>query len=224
MNSEKILFCYREDKVKKPVIFDAEEDCRVVAAIPCSRSFFGKKFPIRKQQVKRWIAESYEKAGAEYFWLEEELCEYLQMKKMDLPEVLLKNWLERIPFFHTLIFADDEAGRAIDYIPNKTDKLAIACVVCFEKYRVEYENLAIELFQKEGIVLQVLTYGMLEKNVHLFQEQVVVKGRAALLDFDRRRSFWDRRLKKDIGYYSFWNENRLFLDTFKKNRYNTLTK
>lgn len=224
MDSEKILFCYRDDKLKKPVIFDTKIETKAVAAIPCSRVFFAKRVLYSPKRVKRWIAESYETVGAQYLWLEEELCRFLEIERMDLPEILIEDWLVGIPFFHTLIFADDDSGRALDYIHTKIDKLVAVCVVCYEKYVPEYEDLATNLFQREGIYLQIFTYEMLEANSRLFREQVILKGRTALLDFEQRRTFWDRRLEKDIGYYSFWNENRLFLDTFKKNSYNTLTK
>lgn len=224
MDSEKILFCYRDDKIKRPVIFDTVEGNKIVAAIPCSKIFLGKRVSISHKRVKKWIAKCYETAETQYFWLEEELCNFLQMEKMDLPEILIEDWLLEIPFFHTLIFADDDTGRAIEYIHTKTDGLAAVCVVCYEKYVMEYENLATCLFQKEGIVLQIFTYEQLEKKTRSFCEQVILKGRAALLDFDGRRAFWDKRISKDIGYCSFWNEIRLFLDTFKKNSYNTLTK
>lgn len=224
MDSEKILLCYRDDKIKVPAIFDTMQENKVVAAIPCKRRFLGKEYFIKKNRVKCRIAETYETVGAEYLWLDEKLCAYLEMEKMDLPDILLKEWLGKIPFFHTLIFGDDEKGRAGDYIRTKTDRLAAVCVVCYEKNMLEYETLATRLFEAEGIVLQIFSYEALEKNPDLFYKEVIVKGRSALLDLQERRAFWDGRLQKDMGYYSFCNENRLFLDTFKKNRYNTLTK
>ena len=157
-------------------------------------------------------------------FLREGMLDFLQMEKMDLPEVLLEKWLEEIPFFHTLVFADDRRGRALDYICTKTDGLAAVCIVCYEENVLEYENLAAFLMQKEGIVLQIFTYEMLYAKPKLFANGLISKGRAAVLDFEGKRSFWDKRLLNDMGYYSFWKEIRLFLDTFQKNRYNTLTK
>lgn len=224
MDHEKILFCYRDDKVKKPVIFETGEETKVVAALPCTRAFFKKELVISRKRIKKDIAKIYETSGAQFLWLDEELCSFLQIEKMELPEKLLVDWLLQIPFFHTLIFADDGNAMALEHISQKTDKLAGACVVCYEKFLEDYEELASILFQREGIVLQIFTYEELEKRVQNISVQMVLKGRAALLDFEERRSFWDRRLGKEISYYSFLNENRLFLDTFRKNRYNTLTK
>lgn len=224
MDSEKILFCYRDDKLKKPFVYEAADEMKIVAAVPCDRSFLGKTFPISRKQIKKNIAAIYESSGAGYLWLDDSLCDFLQMDKMDLPEILYEKWLSEVPFFHTLVFADDKVGRAIEHIHAKTDKLAAVCVVCYEKNISEYEELAAKLFQKEGIVLQIFTYEVLEEKRELLVRDLIIKGRVAVLDFDDRRSFWDKRLKKDMGYYSFWNEIRLFLDTFQKNGYNTLTK
>ena len=224
MDSEKILFCYRDDKLKKPFVYEATDEMKIVAAVPCVRSFLGKTFFISHKQVKKNIAALYEASGAEYLWLNDALCLFLQMDKMDLPEILYEKWLSDVPFFHTLVFADDKKGRALKHILTKTDKLAAVCIVCYEKNISDYEELATKLFQREGIVLQIFTYEMLEERADVFARDLIIKGRAAVLDFDSRRSFWDKRLQKDMGYYSFWNEIRLFLDTFQKNRYNTLTK
>ena len=224
MDNEKILFCYRDDKIKKPIIFDTKDAIKQVAAVPCSRKFLGKTIPVSQNRIKREIAEIYEKTEAGYLWLEDELCEFLKMKKMEYPEMLFERWLAEIPFFHTLIFADDTKGRAIDYILGKTERVAAVCVVCEGERISDYEELAVTLFQREGIILQIFTYEMLEDHSRLFEKELIVKGRAALLDFDEKRSFWDRRLLKDMRYYSFGKEIRLFLDTFQKNGYNTLTK
>ncbi len=224
MDSEKILFCYRNDKIKKPIIYESTDGMKIVAAVPCVRSFLGKTFFISHKQVKKNIAALYEASGAEYLWLDDSLCEFLQMEKMDLPEILVEKWLLEIPFFHTLVFADDKKGRVLKHILAKTDKLAAACVIVYEKSMADYEELAAELFRKEGIVLQIFTYERLEERADVFARDLIKKGRCAVLDFNSRRSFWDKRLQKDISYYSFWEEIRLFLDTFQKNRYNTLTK
>lgn len=224
MDREKILFCYRDDKVKKPVVYETGEATKAVAAIPCTRVFLKKELLISKQRIKKQIAKIYEESGAQFLWLDDELCSFLQIERMELPEKLLVDWLSQIPFFHTLIFADDGNAGALEHISKKTDKLAGVCVVCYEKFIGDYENLSGVLFQREGIVLQIFSYEELEKRTQTFSEQVILKGRAALLDLEERRSFWDRRLGKEISYYSFLNENRLFLDTFRKNRYNTLTK
>ena len=224
MDCEKILFCYRDDKVKKPVAFETGEETKVVAAIPCTRAFLKKELLISRKRIKKDIAKIYETSGAQFLWLDDELCSFLQVEKMELPQILLVDWLSQIPFFHTLIFADNGNAGALEHISQKTDKLAGVCVVCYEKFVEDYEELASILFQREGIVLQIFTYEGLESRADGFREQVILKGRAALLDFEERRSFWDRRLGNEISYYSFLNENRLFLDTFRKNRYNTLTK
>lgn len=224
MDCEKILFCYRDDKVKNPVVFETGEEEKAVAAIPCARVFLKRELMISRQRIKKQIAKIYETSEAQFLWLDDELCGFLQMEKMELPKRLLVDWLSKIPFFHTLIFADDSNAGALEHISQNTDKLAGVCVVCYEKFVSDYENVAMSLFQKEGIVLQIFTYEELEKRTQSFGEQVIVKGRAALLDLEERRSFWDRRIGKEISYYSFLNENRLFLDTFRKNRYNTLTK
>lgn len=224
MDSEKILFCYRDDKIKKAAFYETADEMRLVAPMPCVRTLFGKTFSIDQRRIKKNIAAIYEASGAQYLWLDDALCDYLQMDKMDLPEVLLEKWLEEIPFFHTLVFADDKRGRALGYIRAKTDKLASVCVVCYEENVLEYENLAAFLLQKEGMVLQIFTYEMLYAKPKLFANGLILKGRAAVLDFEGKRSFWDKRLLNDMGYYSFWKEIRLFLDTFQKNRYNTLTK
>jgi len=55
-------------------------------------------------------------------------------------------------------------------------------------------------------------------------KEVYLKGRSALLDFDDKRGFWAKRIQNEIGYYSFGREIGLFLDTFRKNSYNTLIK
>lgn len=224
MDSEKILFCYRDDSIKKAVLFYTKDSGSLMAAIPCYRRFVGKNYAMRPAKVKKSIAEIYEKSGAGYLWLEEDLCDFLQMERMDFPDILVEKWLEDIPFFHTLVFADDKKGRAMHFLEERVNNLAAVCVVCFEGYAPEYEELAERLFFKEGIVLQVLTYEMLEKRQNVFEQEGLFKGRVAVLDFADKRSFWDKRLLKDMGYYSFWKEMRLFLDTFRKNRYNTLTK
>ena len=224
MDSEKILFCYREDEEKSPCLLETGESNKVVAAIPCMKTVLGRKVKIRAGKVKKQIARIFEALEAQYLWMDDALCEFLQLEKTDLPEKIIEDWLSKIPFNHTLIFADDGNMRAMEYILKRTEKLAAVSVVCYEKYVSDYENLAMSLFQREGIVLQIFTYEELERRVHSFREHVILKGRAALLDFEDRRSFWNRRLEKEISYYSFLNENRLFLDTFRKNRYNTLTK
>ena len=236
MDSEKILFCYRDDEINRPTVYGPADEMRIVAAIPCCRHWPGKVMPIEQRlfgeklflqsqrQVKKSIAGIYEKSGAGYLWLDESLCDFLQMEKMDLPEILLEKWLDGIPFFHTLILADDRRGRALEAIYGRMDKLAAVCVVCYEKNISDYEAAAVKLFQNEGIVLQIFTYEMLNGNPEFLWDNLVIKGRAAVLDLDEKYSFWDKRLLRDIGYYSFWKEIRLFLDTFQKNRYNTLTK
>ena len=224
MDSEKILFCYRDDELKKAMLLPGAIDMGFVATVPCSRKILGRAIEIRQSTVKKSIAMLYEQSAADYLWLEDSLCEFLQMGKMDLPDVLRRKWLCGIPCFHTLIFADDIKGHAIRFIEEKSDTLAAVCSVCYEKYVLDYEEIARKLFLKEGLVLQILTYEKIEKWPDLFKQEVLLKGRAALLDFDDRRAFWDNRLLKDMGYYSFSKEIGLFLDTIRKNRYNTLTK
>lgn len=224
MDSEKILFCYRDDKVKKAMLYQDMTEMGVVAAIPCTRKIFGKNRELRQGVVKKSIATLYEMSEANYLWLEDSLCEFLQMEKMDLPDILRNKWLEKIPFFHTLIFADDEKEHAIRFMEEQSGNLAAVCVICYEKYILDYEELARKLFLKEGLVLQIFTYEKLEERRGLFSQAVLFKGRVALLDFDDRGSFWEKRCLKDMGYYSFWKEMGLFLDTIRKNRYNTLTK
>ena len=224
MDSEKILFCYRDDEIKKAVLCQGTTDMGFVAVVPCSRKILGKEIEIRKSTVKRSIAGLYEKSFADYLWLEDALCDFLEMEKMDLPDTLRRKWIEGIPYFHTLIFADDTKEHAIRFIEEKSENVAAVCVICYEKYVLDYEEIARILFLKEGLVLQILTYETLEECRGAFAGEVLLKGRAALLDFDDRGSFWDKRRLKDMGYYSFWKEMGLFLDTIRKNRYNTLTK
>lgn len=224
MDCEKILLCYRDDGISKAMVFDDADDMRIVAAIPCAGKVFGKKHLKSLGKVKKSIAELYETSGAEYLWLEDNLCEYLHMEKMDLPDFLVEKWLGKIPFYHTLIFADDEKGRALRFIENMAENSAAVCVVCETKYVPAYEELAENLFLKEGILLQVLTYEMFTFGTKTLEREILCKGRTAVLDFADKGFFWDKRLLKDMGYYSFWKEMRLFLDTFQKNRYNTLTK
>lgn len=224
MDNEKILFCYRDDKQRKPIVFGSTDDIKTVAAVPCIRRIWKKRISIKQKWLKKDIARLYERSKAGYLWLDDALCDFLGMERMDLPGSLIANWLSKIPFFHTLIFADDEKGSALEYILTKTDKVAAICVVCYENNVSAYEELAKKIFQREGIVLQVFTYEVLGEKLIPFGEKAILKGRSAVLDFDRKRSFWDKRLSDDIGYYSFWHQIRLFLDTFQKNGYNTLTK
>ena len=224
MESEKILLCYRDDTIRKTVLLQGTDNMRIVAAIPCVRTIFGRNCPRGSGKLKKLIAELYENSGAQYLWLEDCLCEFLQMDKMDLPDFLVEKWLERIPYFHTIIFADDDKGRAIRFIEEKAEGLAAACVVCYEEFLAEYEELANRLFLKEGLVLQILTYHMLKQSPKNLEREMRCKGRTAVLDFGDGYFSWDKGLLKDMGYYSFWKEMRLFLDTFQKNRYNTLTK
>ena len=224
MDSGKILFCYRDDKIKKPTLYETEGEMRLVAALPCTKTKFGKQFILRQKLIKKYIVDIYEVSEAEYLWLDDALSEFLQMEQMDLPEILVERWLEKIPFFFFFFFADDKKGRAANYICQRTDRLAAVCVVCYDKNITEYENLAGTLLQKEGIFLQIFTYEMLSLNPKLFEKNLNIKGRSAVLDFEENKAFWDKRLLKDMSYYSFLKEIRLFLDTFRKNRYNTLTK
>ena len=224
MDSEKILFCYRDDKLKKPVLYETTDATKVMAALPCTRTFWGRKIPKNIRRIKTNIATVYENTGASYLWLDEELCAFLQMEKMDLPQILFENWLLQIPFYHTLILGDDKKLRALDCFRGRTEGLAAVCVICYESNVSEYRYLAEEFLENEGIVLQIFTYEDLENDINYFYKQVRIKGTAAVIDLDDRNRFWDKRLLKDIGYYSFWKEIRLFLDTFRKNGYNTLTK
>ena len=224
MDNEKILFCYRDDETPAPCVKETGRIDRAVVAIPCVKTFLGRKFRISAGKLKKQIASVYEECEAQYLWLDDELCEYLKMDKTDLPDILIDDWLEKIPFYHTLLFADDSAMHAFNYLSKKTERLATLGVVCYETHREAYDTLAVELFLREGIVLQIFSYEELEQNIRIFRNQAVLKGRVALLDFEERRNFWDRRLGNEIAYHSFLMENRLFLDTFRKNRYNTLTK
>lgn len=224
MDSEKIILFYRDDNLKKPILFRNEKSEKVAAAIPCEKKFLGRKRLIKKERIRKWITKLYEQTNATYFWLDDNLCDYLEMDKLDLPDCMIKDWLNRIPSFHTLIYADNKSGQVTNFVKERIDKVATICIVCYEDNYAEYENMESYFYEREGIVLQLFTYEELERHVTLFKRQVIVKGRCAVFDFDDRRSFWDKRLGSDIAYYSALNENRLFLDTFQKNRYNTLTK
>ncbi len=219
-----MIIFYRDDEVKKPLFFEKEYFGIMAAAIPCEKVFLKRKWEIKKERIIQWIKEIYEKSGAYEFLLDDALCEYLEMEKCPVPDMMVQNWLEQVPSFHTLIFADDCHARAGKFLEEKVAYLANACVVCYEENRDLYEQWEQELFEKEGIVLQIITYQELEANVRHFERFAVLKGRTAVLDFEDRRSFWAKRVKKDTGYYSLIGEYRLFLDTFQKNRYNTLTK
>ena len=224
MDSEKILFCYRDDKLKKPVFYETADENTIMAALPCTKTIWGRKVPRSVKRIKMNIAALYENTGASFLWLDEDLCEFLQLEKMDLPQILFENWLMEVPFYHTLILGDDKKLRALEFFRMRTSGLAAACVVCYEEDVFEYRYLAEELFENEGIVLQIFSYEELENDFKLFCNHVRIKGTAAVIDLDDRSRFWDKRLLKDMRYHSFWKEIRLFLDTFRKNGYNTLTK
>ena len=70
MDSEKILFCYPDDSIKKATLHSTEDAQRLMAAIPCHFKIFGKTFEIGEKKVKKSIAEIYEDSGAGYLWLE----------------------------------------------------------------------------------------------------------------------------------------------------------
>lgn len=224
MDREKILFCYREDKFKNPVILESNSPEKMVAAIPVCYTFFRRHRNKKMQTVKRQIAKCYEESGASYLWLSDELCEYLKMEKMELPGCLIEKWLLGIPFYQTLILADDASGRMMDYLYQKTDRIAALCIVCHGKYEEAYEKVASVLYQKEGLFLQVISYEKLRENPDFLTKELVIKGRAAILDLADEKAFWLGMAPEDIRYHSFYAENRLFLDTCKKNSYNTLTK
>lgn len=224
MDSEKIILFYRDDNLKKPILFDNSGYSKMVAAIPCEKLLFGKKRRVKKERIKKWMKELYETSDATYFWIDDSLCEYLEVTKMDLPDCIIRDWLNCIPSFHTLIYADNRSKQVTNFVKERMDKVATICIICYEENYEEYARQEQYFYEKEGIVLQLFTYEELEKNVALFKRQTVVKGRGVVLDFEDRRMFWDKRLLNDIAYYSVVKENRLFLDTFKKNRYNTLTK
>lgn len=224
MDSEKILFCYREDKLRKPYVFDCINDNRIVTAIPCQRKIGSRQYQVPIKKINKWIREIYQTHSMQTLWMDEALCRYLNMEKMDWPDSLIKGWLSKIPFFHTLILADNQSAVVLDVMDEITERLAALLVVCYENNLMHYEKKASDLYQREGIVLQIFTYEQLQKDREDFLNRLVLKGRVALLDFEDRRVFWEKRLKKDIGYYSFDAWNRLFLDTFRKNSYNTLTK
>ena len=218
MDSRNVIFFLRDDEIKDIVLYDAFENTGYVAMVPCRKKRFG------KNKVKKKIIKLFEKTDAKDSWLDDALCEFFQMEKMDFPEGLWSSWLSEIPFFHTLIFADDKKARALDYIAEKSCDLAAVCVVCYEQYFMDYEFFARSLFESEGLVLQIFTYEEIEKQKDLFFKEVSLKGRATVLDFDNKNVFWEKRLKKEIAYYSFHREMGLFLDTFRKKGYNTLTK
>ena len=224
MDSRNVIFCVRDDGIKDIVVCDGPGNMGSVAAVPCSKKRFGRKFKCSKDKVKQKIVTLYEKTGAEYLWLDEALCEFLQMEQMEFPDILWRNWVSKIPSFHTLIFADDLKAHALDFIEEKSHNLAAVCVVCYEQYFMDYEFFARSLFEREGLVLQIFTYEEIEKQNDLFIKEVYLKGRAALLDFDDKSMFWEKRLQNEISYYSFRREMGLFLDTFRKKRYNTLIK
>ena len=48
MDSEKILFCYRDDKLKKPVLYETTDATKVMAALPCAAvvTMFGEMYSI----------------------------------------------------------------------------------------------------------------------------------------------------------------------------------
>lgn len=223
MDSEKILFCYREDKVKKPWISEIGAG-KMLAFVPCVQKFAFREYPIRIKKVKNQIQKIYHTTGADSLWLDDKLCDYLHMEPMEWPESFLYDWLMKIPDFHTLIFADNPSGLAKKAISLKTEKLAAAAVICYEENLSVYEETAADLYREEGLVLQICTYEELRKSKENISDRIVTKGRVAVLDLNGGRSFWDKRLSKDMGYYSFEDWNRLFLDTCRKNSYNTLTK
>lgn len=223
MDSEKILFCYREDKVKKPWISEIGAG-KMLAFVPCVQKFALREYPIRIKKVKNQIQKIYHTTGAEGLWLDDKLCDYLHMESMEWPESLLYDWLMKIPDFHTLVFADNPSGLANKVMPLKIEKLAAAAVIGYEENLSVYEETAADLYREEGLVLQIYTYEELRKSKENILDRIVTKGRVALLDLNGGRSFWDKRLSKDMGYYSFEDWNRLFLDTCRKNSYNTLTK
>lgn len=223
MDSEKILFCYREDKVKKPWISEIGAG-KMLAFVPCVQKFALREYPIRIKKVKNQIQKIYHTTGADSLWLDDKLCDYLHMEPMAWPESLFYDWLLKIPDFHTLIFADNMSGLAKKVISLKTEKLAAAAVICNEENLSVYEETAADLYREEGLVLQICTYEELRKSKENISDRIVTKGRVAVLDLNGGRSFWDKRLSKDMGYYSFEDWNRLFLDTCRKNSYNTLTK
>ena len=224
MDSEKILFCYRDDKAKRIVVFQTPKEKRMMAAVPCVKRFAGKERPIKKTKLKKAIEKAYMEAGTERLWLNEELCDYLEMDKMEWPRSLLMEWFMGICDYHTLILADDMAGNAADLIFQKTEKLAMVVVLIFDRNREVYENIALDLYQKEGLVLQIFIYEKLKRGLENFFDGLVVKGRTALLDLKDGKDFLIKELPKTIDYYSFEDRNRLFLDTCRKNSYNTLTK
>ena len=224
MDSRNVIFCLRDDEIKDIVVYDSPKNMGSVAAVPCSKKRFGRNFNLSQNKVKQKLITLYENTGAEYLWLDEALCEFLNMEKMDFPESLWRSWLLEIPSFHTLIFADDLKANALNFIEEKSHHLAAVCVVCYEQYFMDYEFFARNLFESEGLVLQIFTYEEIEKQNDLFIKEVYLKGRAALLDFDGKSVFWEKRLQNEIGYYSFRREMGLFLDTFRKKRYNTLIK
>lgn len=224
MDNEKILLCYRDDKEKKPKSLNADERQRVAAAIPCVKTIWKFSIKISKKKIKKQIRDIYEKNNAGYLWLDTALCRYLKIKTMPLPHILMEKWVLKVPFFHTLIFGDDKEMNAFEYISKRTDKLASLIIVCYDEFYDNYEKLAAELFQTEGIILQILTYEELKRNKIALKERMVIKGRTAVLDFEERRSFWRGQVENTTTYYSFLLDNRLFLDTCRKNRYNTLTK
>lgn len=224
MDSRNVIFFLRDDEIKDVVLCQGTEDRGGVAAVPCRVKRLGRYFKFRPGKVKQKIVSLYEKSGAEYLWLDEALCEFLHMESMDFPDILRHNWLMEIPTFHTLIFADDINANALNFIEKKSHALAAVCVVCHKKNLMDYEFLAQSLFMNEGLVLQIFTYEEIEKQKDLFLKEVYLKGRSALLDFDDKRGFWAKRIQNEIGYYSFGREIGLFLDTFRKNSYNTLIK
>ena len=224
MDSRNVIFFLRDDEIKDIALYNSPENMGKVAAVPCCKKIFGRQFKLSQSKVKQKIVTLYEKTGAEYVWLDEALCEFFQMEKLDFPEILWRNWVSEIPSFHTLIFADDKKAHALDFIEEKSHRLAAVCVVCYEQYFMDYEFFARSLFEREGLVLQIFTYEEIEKQKDLFFKEVYLKGRAALLDFDSKSGFWEKRIQNEIGYYSFLREMGLFLDTFRKNRYNTLIK
>ena len=224
MESRNVIFCIRDDDIKDIVLYEGTKNMGSVVAVPCSKKRFGRKVNFSQTKVKQKIVTLYEKTGAEYLWLDEALCEFLHMEKMDFPESLWRSWLLEIPSFHTLIFADDSKARALNFIEGKSHHLAAVCVVCYEQNFMDYEFFARSLFEREGLVLQIFTYEEIEKQKDLFFKEVYLKGRSALLDFDGKAVFWEKRLQNEIRYYSFRREIGLFLDTFRKNSYNTLIK
>lgn len=220
MNDETILFCEKNENIKKAILYQNEESQHWVAFIPCPKHMGTKG---KKKRIKT-ICRFYKKSGATHLWMTEDLCAELGVENLEMPAFYLEQWFDEIPFYPTRIYADDEKGIVQNYLLKRTDKVAVLVVICYKEYVNAYEQMAEKLYEREGLILQILTYDRIRKSSGTFSGLFVQKGNAVILDFHKGYMLKNMNFSEPTDYYSFWKDVRLFLDTFQKNRYNTLTK